>query len=181
MQRINGIALAGNLFNRFLRGDKKNGFRFLLLISICVISGCVKEDTTFSYATIYNHSGVSVNVTLFSSGMPLNDYLIRLAPGDSIEVSTNKYMGKGKSNDPGFNNAYFSISDSVIVTFNDSFTIMHYRDTPLVTAAEYYLPSHSRCLLNIKNWVHSSEETKHVATSRYQYTFTEQDYLDAKG
>jgi hypothetical protein len=154
--------------------------RLLLLVIVCVLSGCTKEDTTLSYAKLYNNSGVKIEVTLFSSGMPLNEYLVRLAPNDSIEVSTNEYMGKGKSNDPGFNNAYFSISDSVIVTFNDSFTITHYRDTPLVTAAKYYLPSHSRCLLNIKNWAHSSEETKHVATSRYQYAFTEQDYLDAK-
>lgn len=141
---------------------------------------CIKEDKTLSHAFIYNGSNVGIQITLFSSGVPMLNYQLDIEPNDSLVVSTDSYIGKGKMQGAGFNNKYFELADSLIVIFDDSFKVTHYRDTPLVFANKYYLPSNPLCIMNIGNWEYSFDETKHSITNYFTYTFTEADYEYAK-
>lgn len=154
-------------------------FGFALLLSGCLVKD--KHDgKTISYASLVNRSGVPVRIEVFSSVDSLNGYSISLMPSDSVQISQNIYMGLGKMNSPGFNNMYFAYADSMIITFDDSFVVTHYRDRPLAFSDKHYLLQDTRNLINIANWQQAFDESKWQLTVYYSYTFAEQDYEYAK-
>lgn len=81
----------------------------------------------------------------------------------------------------GFNSKYLNGSDSIIVLFDNLYSITHYINTPLLTARKYYLYASHRNLNNKDSYVYTYRDiSKQKRETTYTYEFTEQDYLDAK-
>ena len=76
----------------------------------------------------------------------------------------------------------FIFYDSIKVVFDHLDTITHYADWQENFSGIFYLFSSTRNLMNINSYQISSTEDKkrQFRTVSYTYTFTEQDYEDAK-
>jgi hypothetical protein len=152
---------------------------FITITGLFFIIGCQKEKSTFYQAYIKNATSHQVKIVPFFSGTTNSNKIILLAAGDSVLVGHG--VDWGKVDHAGFNSEYFSGSDSIVVSFDNSYSISHYFNTPSLFSTKYYLYSSLRNLGNYLSWLYSfHDESKYSRRAFYLYRFTEQDYLDAR-
>lgn len=149
---------------------------FLLLFLIC---SCIKERVTVYKATLVNNSSHKIVVYPFFSGVNPSEKTITLLTNQNFEIAYGSVQGLGTQ---GFSSTYFGgPNDSVIVTFDDLYSITHYFNTPSVLAARHYLFSNTRNIGNPASYdLQTNRLSKYQQENIFTYTFTEQDYLDAK-
>jgi hypothetical protein len=102
-----------------------------------------------------------------------------LNPDTTIQIASGgqRGVGVGKS---GFYSEKV-IADSIIVTFDNLFSIVHYTTEPFHKSLKYYLYSTVRNISNMESYTFKEiNESSNIQSEYYNYTFTEQDYLDAK-
>ncbi len=159
--------------------NRKKYLPFLTLIII--LSSCIKENSTNTYATLVNSTSHKISIWFYKSG--------KLTDKDSLVISPNSQFQfgqsfeRGLSNGPGFGSDYFgSANDSMIVVFDNNYKIAHYySSTPQLLRSKHYLYTSIRNIGNVYSYVLKNEHTsKHQWNNYHTYTFTEQDYLDAK-
>ncbi|MBO9699806.1 MAG: hypothetical protein J7604_06315 [Sporocytophaga sp.] len=81
---------------------------------------------------------------------------------------------------PAINYAKFADGNPVIVIFNDTDSITHYNDTLGHPSKSYNLNS-ERCFYNKASYQKDIvNNSKHLRTVTLNYSFKQQDYLDAK-
>jgi hypothetical protein len=70
--------------------------------------------------------------------------------------------------------------DSCLVIFNNKDSILHYRYLPKNPFRKYYDNNSKRNMIFPSNYTYSTKSNKNIKHTLITYTFTEQDYLDAK-
>lgn len=150
------------------------------LISVLLFScGTRVETATYYKAYIKNTSSHSILISPFSMGNIRQDLVIVLGPDSSKRIA-NGYDDGIVPVGFGFS-AELSVADSIWITFDNSFRMVHYTFTPAQLSPRYYLYDSTRNLLNIKSWEGEIiGEGKYYRKIDYSYLITEQDYLDAK-
>jgi hypothetical protein len=141
--------------------------------------GCVKEESTLYYAYIKNGTSHKVQIKPYFSGSIPSDKIITLLANESKEIANGFDRGKG---DQGFSSSYFGgPGDSIIVVFDDLYSITHYSSTPASVNPRHYLFTSLRNIGNPKSYdLQSRDISKYQRENKYTYTFIEQDYLDAR-
>lgn len=146
----------------------------LLAISIsCFLSCCLKEKSTKYEAFLINNTAShEIEISFYKSGV---SNTIFLNPNDSIKIANGIDIGVVTS--PGFTSEYFGDpNDSIIVTFDNQYTMTHYFNTPNKLSLKYLLASSIRNIGNPNSYVF----IRNGNINSHYYYFNEQDYLDAR-
>jgi tartrate dehydratase alpha subunit/fumarate hydratase class I-like protein len=152
--------------------------RFISILALAVsINACV-EDTTYSYTLFTNNTGHTISVRPITGGITGANSAFSLAPNTAVKVEGLSGGGKGSGASYA---SQISPFDSVLVTFDDTLQMVHYKKTLVGSSAIHYLFESPRNLYNNSNYSKAStDENKHSITVTYNYSFTEADYGDAK-
>lgn len=153
---------------------------FFAIAVITLLAGCTKEESTLSYAYLKNGTSHKVEFRPYFSGNVPADKIIILLSNETKEIAK-AVFARGKGNH-GFSSSYFGgPGDSIIVVFDDLYSITHYSSTPASVNPKHYLFTSLRNIGNPKSYdLQSRDISKYQRENIYTYTFTEQDYLDAK-
>jgi hypothetical protein len=143
------------------------------------LTGCVKEKITLYYAYAKNSTSHKVEIKpYFSGSIPPNRVIVLMA-NETKEIANG--FDRGIVGNAGFNSNYLSGSDSIVVVFDNLYSITHYLNQPGTFASKYYLYASNRNIYNKDNYAYTYEDlSKYKRKSQYVYEFKEQDYLDAK-
>ncbi len=139
---------------------------------------CRKEESTNFYAYLKNTTTHKIEVKPYFSGIISSDKVVTLLAGESKQIGLG--TDRGIVGNVGFN-SQFSGSDSLIVIFDNLYSITHYANTPNSFASKFYLATSLRSLRNKNSYSYSYRDlSKYQRENEYLYTFVEQDYLDAR-
>jgi hypothetical protein len=148
-----------------------------LLLALTFV-GCIKEDVGNTKTYIKNNTQHKI-ILLPYSGSSIDNHMRReIDPLKTTEIF--HQVVRGKSLEPCFG-TLLQPYDSVLVTYDDTVKIAHIKFNITTNNKHCILFSSNRSISNQNNYVLITEdETKHSIKGHYTYTFTEQDYLDAK-
>lgn len=156
--------------------------KILLIIIFFVISGCtsIKDETTTLKSYITNSTlSAKITILFYKTGFVSSKDTLKILPGETIQFGDGWEFGDIKV--PMFESEHLGgPEDSVVVIFNDSFSVTHYANTPTDLSSKYYL---FESLRNINNPLSYEFETVRIKKERinyHYYTFTESDYEFAK-
>lgn len=150
----------------------------VFLALVLAFSGCIIEETTTHQAYFTNTTNHRIVIVPFQEGAPLNNKIMLLKADTSINVFI--ITGRGIADPALFQENYFSEADSVVVTFDSTYSITHYIHTPAHLAPKYYLPDSDRNLYNKSSYLYTSEDlNKHNRRITYYYSFLVSDYENA--
>lgn len=142
------------------------------------IISCSKEKNTYSNSYGKNTTFHTIKVQPYKNGVIDNNTGFQLQANESKQIYYNNTRGKnagltyGAANQP---------ADSFLVTFDNLWSIVHYKPTLVGNSSKRYLYSSRRNLYNDSSYVTVlSKDTKYSNHWEFTYTFTEQDYLDAQ-
>jgi hypothetical protein len=151
---------------------------FALLLSI--YTSCRKEGITVIAANLVNATPHHIMILPYKNGIVEKKDTIRIPPNTHFEFGYGSI--RGLITIPLFSSEYFGGSDdSIVVIFDDLYSITHYVNIPTDTAPNYYLYTSLRNLGNRLSYTfYTEKKSKHRRRNNHVYNFTEQDYLDAK-
>jgi hypothetical protein len=151
----------------------------IILIAYLITIGCEKEPTTSYEVTLINPTLHQITVLPFFNGSVNANDTIFLVKSSNFVIAIGNELGI--VNHAGFDSKYLSGIDSLLIIYDDSFEIVHYNIAPPIVSPKSYLSSDPRNLFNYLNYEYSFEDkSKTMRQAWYRFTFTEQDYLDAK-
>ena len=152
----------------------------IILLIIPSWISCTKDYGTTISSSIKNSTNHQIKITFYYSGITYPDKILLLNAGDSIKFGFGFMYGIVDHG--GFSSDYFgSANDSIIVTFDNLYSITHYANTPVSMSPKHYLYSSLRNLGNYLSWEYwYHDNSKYARQAFYLYRFVEQDYLDAK-
>jgi len=152
----------------------------LLLISSFSLFACQKEKTTLYSTTLFNSTNHKILILPFKFGIVQPEDTIKLDPNSTFEIALG--VDRGLVSIPGFFSKYFGQpEDSILVIFDNIYSITHYANEPNNKAMKYYLFNSLRNIGNPNSYEFKSVRTsKYKNTNTHKYTFTEQDYLDTQ-
>lgn len=143
---------------------------------------CTRESAqnTHTKATFINKSNHLIKILFYKSGFVYSSDTIKLSLNDSLLFAEGNI--KGLRNAPGFISKYAGgPDDSVIVIFDNLYKVSHYANEPIQKAAKYYLNSSLRNVVNPNSYRFVSTDFGNDSRlNEHFYTFSEQDYLDAR-
>jgi hypothetical protein len=152
---------------------------FLFAICILMLNGCSKEEHTLYIAFLINSTAHNIEIHPYFAGIVPADKIITLNGGGNKEIANGMYRGTGK--DPVFLSEYMTGADSLVVIFDQLYSITHYGNPPLILNTKHYFFSSPRNIGNVKNYqIESRKLGKHSIENKFTFIFIEQDYLDAK-
>lgn len=152
-------------------------FLFFLFFSLVFFS-CQKEEMSHT-KTIYKNTTVhKIRVVPFSGGI-VDNQSIKLVSALS-ETLVYEANVRGKTLSPSLG-TLFQPYDSVVVYYDDTVRIAHIKFNLPYSGSHKVLFTSNRSISNENNYEKFiTNEKKCSLTGYFQYTFTEQDYLDAK-
>jgi len=149
-------------------------YKIVVLILILMTS-CIKEERALSELVYVNHSTKKIELKIYRDAIIIDSFFI--SP-NSQNIKESHYA-RGKSKKGIIFYAFLRNSDSTTIIFNDSFKITHLYDSITINSKRIGYFSNRSIYGN--NYVESIfEEKKHFIHHKVTFTFTEQDYLDAK-
>lgn len=152
---------------------------FLLAAIVFLLSGCTKEEMTLYKAYLKNTTLHKIEVKPYFGGVVPSDKIITLLANETKEIANG--FDRGIVGNAGFNSQNLSGSDSLIVVYDNLYSITHYLNNPASMSLKHYLFSSNRNLYNKENYVYSYQDlSRYKRESTYIYSFIEQDYLDAR-
>ncbi|MEO7524510.1 MAG: hypothetical protein ABIT58_10470 [Ferruginibacter sp.] len=152
---------------------------FIFLIIPFILSSCQKEETTIYLAYLKNTTNHLIKIQPYTSGYIVTENIINLSPGEKLEIANGN--ARGLQNNAGFSSKYFSTADSIVVTYDDLYSISHYIITPSSLNSKYYLYPSNRNLAQKQSYTYMSENlSSHSRRNTYNYEFIEQDFLDTQ-
>lgn len=154
-----------------------------LIITALVIlyaSACsVKEEVSSTSVILFNNTEHQISITSFRNGVANNSSLIHLPNYGNYTIESGSSLGKTKG--PVYFFDYFQNVDSVVVMWDNTYPITHMISDSFISTDKYIPFGNSRNLGNGNAYTNElTEETKYTIAWTVKYTFTEQDYLDAK-
>lgn len=146
---------------------------------IIIFVACEDRTRTFNYTYFQNDSVHKISVIEFSQGKITNYMSFDLQQNEKKQIISTQYPGIG-----GNGQSYAdltSLTDSILVIFDNKDTIIHYGKSYVLGGAKKFILYNSpRSLLNSNNYTKTTlTKTTNRLTYSFLYTFTEQDYLDA--
>ena len=153
--------------------------RIIFFFSL-ILSSCIKDKYTNFTGDLQNKTMHKIKIYPYKNGVVQEKDTITLLKNSVFNIAKGTLMGIVES--PGFESDYFGgPNDSVIVIFDDIYRITHYANNPNFFSDRHYLFTSTRNILNPKSYEFIRiKGEKNVFTNMHVYTFSEQDYLDAK-
>lgn len=151
---------------------------YIIIFSLLALS-CSKEKYTSYTTKLYNKSTHIIKIEPYIKGILNTPYVTVLKPDSIIQIASGGQRGIGVGKSGFFSNQINA--DSLIVTFDNLYSIVHYLVEPSNKSPRYYLYSNFRNLINMESYAFREiSESSNTQSEYYDYTFSEQDYLDAK-
>ena len=150
--------------------------KYLIFISGLLLNiwSCTVEEQGSTESLLINNTEHQIKIIGYQNGS--KQELKNLAPQETVVVL--KMHVFGKTIYPNFG-TMLQPFDFIEVVYDNKDTIVHQRFNSQSQVGIPY--SNIRNLTNPNNYIKAiTEETKHSITGYFSYTFTEQDYLDAK-
>lgn len=148
-------------------------------ISILILSGCTKEKMTTLVGILYNKSGKKVEFKPYRAGVLVTEQSFILNLNDSMIIGYSSHLGDFK--DYGFDSEYVNNSiDSIVIAFEDGYSITHYKTLMTEPSEKYFLPEYSRNIFNGANYDLEKIRSKKEWVNYNRYIFSESDYEYAK-
>ena len=152
-------------------------FLILVCMSLAFVS-CKVEQETFSYTLFTNTTQHDISVRPYYIGVIEPDLAFTLSPAETKKVSVTSHGGLG---DGVCYDTSLSTCDSVLVVFDDSLSVVHYKINFTGSAARFYPYSSLRNLYNIQSYRRNViNESRHSREVEFTYVFTESDYTGLK-
>jgi hypothetical protein len=151
--------------------------RYLSILIIVFLTSCIKEGQTHYTAKIKNETSTILKFKIHS----MHEFIdtIVLKQGEVIEIANG--TDRGIVNHAGFDPYLSGGSDSFTVVYNDLYWNTHYSDTTSRNSLRIINRNSNRNIYKYENYKYSfKDKKKHLREALYLYTFTEQDFLDAK-
>lgn len=151
---------------------------FLYAFFSILLTQCTKEEVGLTKTFIINTTNHRIRILPFN-GSNLDNIRIKLIePLATVEVYSASV--KGKTIDPCYG-TLLQPFDSVVVTYDDTIRIPYIKFNLVYSGTHRILFSSNRSISNAANYIKAiTRETKTSLEGNFTYTFTEQDYLDAK-
>ena len=141
---------------------------------------CTLEESTNTKSFINNNTLHIITIIPYYQGLVVKEDSVNINSNSIYEILDNSNKGKGT----GFSySLYLAIYDSVQVAFGNSIHATHYSyaTTNKGNNPKAIKIDSSRSLYNEVNYVRKIiTESKRGISNEYTFTFTEQDFLDAK-
>ncbi len=137
--------------------------KIILFIVIINLISCTKGDMeTTTDLIIENNSGHSLEYTVYSN----NGTIIDSQAIENNNQKKYKYTDKG---DMGLNFFPFKSADSVVVIFDGTYSITHYKHNNIQNGSQ-------RTILDLNNWNKLKDDNRYF---KYRYIFTENEFNEA--
>ena len=152
---------------------------FICLITVFLFAGCNREASTSYRIEIINPTMHTIEFRPYYAGIVPPAKVVRIG-GNSI-LETMLDTDRGITGRAGFISKYFSGADSILVVYDNLYSIIHYVYTPVALNPKHYLYSSLRNIRNPESYEYTfTDYSKWFRRNNHKYIFTEQDYLDAK-
>jgi hypothetical protein len=154
----------------------------LLFYFLCILiafGACRTEESTISKTLFWNLTPYQIKVLYFKNGIPIDNETRLISPFEKKEVDYSHQRGKNY----GLMYPYIlsDISDSCVISFNDTITASHYAYYAVGTNPKAILFPSNRNVFNQNNYLRTVlNETKKSINVEYYYFITEQDYIYAR-
>ncbi len=146
------------------------------ILSIALLSSaCIIEDGGTTRSFLINQTNYQIKVVPLLNGIEQADAIKVINPKETLLVFQTHQRGKIKK--PSYPDILKSY-DCVKIIFDYQYTVVHLK-TIAQNPHEISFESNNN-ILNIKNYEFIIDnETKHTILNHYNFTFTEQDFLEA--
>lgn len=150
----------------------------LIVIPLVALNCTRKEESCTTDNYLINNTNHSIQINFYSDGILQDADKVELNKNESKNVFSHFSLGKKNTFSYG---QKISIFDSAILLFDDTVRIKHYSFKVDSSGKKGLGFEDIRNIINPSNYSGGlSNETKHTATYTYKFTFTEQDFLNAK-
>lgn len=148
---------------------------FALLLSGLLIQSCIVDGHSDIRTKLVNATNHTIQIVPYHNGNEVQSGIVTIYPEKTTEVAIWRGIGKANPQNLGYELQY---CDSVKLLFEDQRKIIYLNSGISNQSGIAY--SSVRNLINPNNYSKVIEfETIHSITGYFNYTFTEQDYIDA--
>jgi len=139
---------------------------------------CRHEESTSTKTFITNNSSHSIEIIPYYQGVISNVDIKYIAPNSTLPILTNHTRGKSA----GYSYPIYLIAvDSIYVLYDNLKTVVYYKENSTGNNPKAITYDSSRSIYNEANYIRKiTQEDKRSISNEYTFTFTEQDFLDAK-
>lgn len=146
---------------------------------LVLFASCIRESETTYIAYISNETPYKINILPHKGGYVYPKDVINIEPYQTVEIASG-FM-RGINGQGGFSSAQLGNADSVTVSFDGQYQVLHYSIQPDSPAAKHLPYTSTRNIGNYKSYLYEYKDlNKHARTQKYTYVFTEADYDFAK-
>ncbi|MEO7266306.1 MAG: hypothetical protein ABIW38_15425 [Ferruginibacter sp.] len=152
--------------------------KYILVFSFIPLLSCTKEEIGHTKSYLINSTNHNIKILPYIGASLDNSASKTIPPNSTIEVYAADV--RGKTIDPSFGTV-LQPYDSVVVSYDDVVKIPHIKFNLAYSGMHRVLFSSNRSISNQNNYLKTiTSETKNSIEGNFKYTFTEQDYLDAR-
>jgi len=150
----------------------------IIIVFLFLSTACI-ESRTDNYSFIDNNTDHNIIIHPYRAGNISSSLIFEIGPHEKKLID---YTSYGGAKGDGFSYvSTITFQDSILVIFDHADTIAHYKPTLIGGAKRFYPFNSPRNLYNEANYIKTTvAKTTHNVAYNFLYTFTEQDYLDAK-
>ena len=156
-------------------------YQFIIAIIPMIGFSCIYEESSSTESIISNKTAHSINIIPYYHGYIVHEDVLYISKGSDTTVLRKSTRGKGA----GYSYPiHLAIFDSTQIAFDDTVKFMHYSyySTNSGFGSTGIPYTHNRSIYNGDNYIRKIvSEEKYKISNEYTFTFTEQDYLEAKG
>ncbi|MDI9318956.1 MAG: hypothetical protein QM530_00640 [Phycisphaerales bacterium] len=150
----------------------------LTVIVFFFFLSCIKDYKSNTRSYLKNESKHSIRIYPYTMGSVDSFGIFLIKPLGNLQVFESNVHGKTLSPDYG---TLLKPYDSIVILFDDSIKVIHLKFNSTITCDECIKFENNRNISNSENYVKTIvEENKKFLKGYFTYTFTEQDYLNAK-
>ncbi|GAB4092949.1 hypothetical protein [Flaviaesturariibacter terrae] len=159
---------------------------FFAIAGLLLLAACVKDEYARGRSYLVNHSAHKILLTPYLRDSAYVQRRVTLNPGDSTLVFEGTETGKESlptwpEQVRDFDSIQAMFIDTSSRLPHDTARIGHIRRGLQVPYTHRILYTEPRALSNLDNWLRVQiEETRYMRLSHFVYSFTEQDYLNAR-
>ncbi|MFN8436294.1 MAG: hypothetical protein U0V72_01550 [Cytophagales bacterium] len=149
--------------------------KILSTIFIIGLCSCIREKYTVNESYLCNNTFYKISVLYYRNGSIDHSISTESLPSKSCIL---KSSYTSRENNITIHDSTTAI-DSVVITYDDGTKIKHY-DMFNKDSTSGLIYTNSRNILNSNSWSKETTEKRNKKLNKSTYTFSEQDYLNAK-
>ena len=152
--------------------------KIFLFSFLFAIMSCKKEEVGQTISYIKNSTSHTIKLLPYNTSVLDNSNVKVISANSTLEVYSANV--RGKTIDPCFG-TLLQPYDSVLVVYDDTYKIPHIKFNLTYVGSKKVLFNSNRSISNASNWTKTiTNETKYSIEGNFNYTFIEQDYIDAQ-